>query len=81
MDREPANPALPLRKKFGELAAHTLKPLTGDSAEFTLYRDSSFSSVAGVHDHFTGNAASLPGVDPAEQQLLLQKPTGPEPKL
>ena len=71
----PANPALPLRK-LGELAVHTLKPLTGDSAAFALYRDSSFSSVAGVHDHFTGNAASLPGVDPAEQQLLLQKPTG-----
>ena len=73
----PADPALPLRK-LNDIAVHTVQPLDGDGAGFTLYRDSSFSSVGGVHDHFTDSASSLPGVNPAQQHLLSQKPAGPE---
>lgn len=75
-DGEPAIPVLPLRV-LGEGATHTVSPLDRDSGGFTLYNNLSFSTVAGVSNHFVANAASLPGVDPAHQDLLSQKPVGP----
>jgi hypothetical protein len=76
-DEEPPSPALPVRK-IGESAAHTVLPLDPDAGGFTLYKDVSFSMVAGVGQHFIANAASLPGVDPAHERLLSQRPLGPE---
>ena len=72
-DAEPPSPALPLRRPDEA----RLVPHDSESGGFTLFKDASFSMAASGHQ-LVATAASLPGVDPADELLLSQRPVGPE---
>ena len=72
-DAEPPSPALPVRRP-GEAR---LVPHDSESGGYTLFKDASFSMAASGHQ-LVATAASLPGVDPADELLLSQRPIGPE---